>query len=312
MSSGRRIGVFLRDSFTSGISIYWVLLRLTLPLLIIIRILDEHFDLIAHSGRLLAPLMHLVGLPGDAAIVFATALFLQIYASLLVLITLWAQLELTTAQVTVLMTMILIAHALPVELRITHRAGLPAKYALLLRLGSAFLLGGILNLIYGDSYLQQTASLPFEITSTATDNTWTTWALMQARNWAGIFLIVQVLVLFVNVLRVTHAEKLLIWLLAPPLRLLGIGEKAVTMTMIGMLLGLSYGGGLLIEESRKHDMKRRDVICTLVLLSICHSIFEDTLLVMLVGAHVSGVFFGRVIFSFLLMVLLNRTLRHTA
>jgi uncharacterized protein (DUF2062 family) len=83
---------------------------------------------------------------------------------------------------------------------------------------------------------------------------------------------------------------------------MGVGKKAVTITMVGMTLGISYGGALLINESKKGDISRRDMLCALTLLSLCHAVIEDTLLVMLVGAHISGVFFGRIIFSFVLML----------
>ena len=119
----QRSRAFFRESFFSGVSIYWTLFRITLPILIIVRVLNEQFNIISKTGDLLAPLMNMVGLPGDAAIVFATAVFLQVYAALLVMAALWEQLALNVAQVTILMTMILIAHALPVELRIVQKAG---------------------------------------------------------------------------------------------------------------------------------------------------------------------------------------------
>lgn len=302
--SASRVRAFLRDSFVSGFSVYRVLFQITVPLLVAVRFLDLHFNLIARSGDALAPLMALVGLPGDAAIVFATALFLQVYAAILVAVELWATLELTTAQVTILMTMVLVAHALPVELRIVQKAGMPIAYALLLRIGGAFALGGILHLLYGDTFLQQPAPLPFSAPPPQALS-WTEWLQQQLRNWAAIFAIVQALMLFVNLMRITRAERILIWLLAPLLRLMGIGEKAVTMTMIGMMMGISYGGGLLIAEGRKGGMSRRDRLCALSLLCLCHSAVEDTLLVMLVGAHVSGVLVARCVFAFAFVALLN-------
>lgn len=306
MRPPRALLAFLATSFKNGTTVYWTLLRITVPLLIAVRLLDEHFAIIAKTGALLAPLMGVVGLPGDAAIIFATALFLQIYAALLLLFSLWTQLDLTTAQVTILMTMILTAHALPVELRIVQKAGMPIHYALILRLGGAFALGALLNLAYGATYLQHPAVLAF--TPPPAKDDWTTWATDQLRNWMIIFIIIQTLVLFINLLRVTHAERLLIILLAPPLRLLGIGKQAITMTMTGMLLGLSYGGALLIEQSRNGTINPRDALCTLSLLCLCHSIIEDTLLVMLAGAHLSGILYARLLFAFTVMITLNHLL----
>lgn len=306
---GRALRGFFTSSFTKGLSIYWTLLSITVPLLIAVRLLEEHFDIIAHTGALLTPFMGLVGLPGDAAIVLATAFFLHIYGALLVLATLWHDLNLTTAQSTILMTMMLIAHALPVELRIVQKAGMPASAALLLRLGGAFALGALLHLAYGDTYLQQPAVLAFVPAAAA--HGWGDWARQQLINWGVIFFIVQALMLFVNLMRVTHAERLLIWLLSPLFRHMGIGDKAINMTMIGMLIGLSYGGGLLIAEARKGTIARRDVLCALSLLCLCHSIVEDTLIGLLIGAHLSGILFARVGFSIAVMAVLNLLLRRT-
>jgi len=40
------------------------------------------------------------------------------------------------------------------------------------------------------------------------------------------------------------------------------------------------------------------------MLGLCHSMFEDTLVMMLLGGHVSGVFWGRLLFSLLAIWLL--------
>ena len=297
---------FIARSWREGVRIFWTLFRLAFPLLLVVRLLDEYFNIVSHVGGWMAPLMDIVGLPGETGVVFATGMLLQIYTAILVLPLLPPELELSVAQMTVLMTMVLVAHGLPVELRIVQKAGFRLPAALLLRVGGAFMLGWLLHLAYGDDWLQQPVEWAFLLPPS--DDGWSGWALAEARNWLAIFAVVQVLVLFVNVMKATHAEKVLIVLCAPLFRLLGVGEKTTTMVIIGMLLGLSYGGGLLIEESRRRGMNRREVLCVMALLCLCHSIVEDTLLVMLTGAHVSGVLFGRVIFSVMFMIIFSRLL----
>jgi hypothetical protein len=80
-------------------------------------------------------------------------------------------------------------------------------------------------------------------------------------------------------------------------------------TVIGMTLGLSYGGGLIIQEARSGRLSKHDVFFSLALLSICHSIVEDTLLMMVIGGHLSGILWARVLFSLLIIFLLVRIIR---
>ena len=298
--SATSIAGFLGDGWRTGCRIYWLLFRIAFPLLVIIRLLDEHFGLVARTGELMSPLMHWVGLPGEVGIVLATAIFMQIYAAILVMASLWTTLDLSVAQSTVLMTMILVMHSLPVEGRIVQKAGMSLSFALALRCFCAFALGALLHLLYDGRWLQDEARL--SIAPLSADSGWGDWFAAQLRNWAIIFAVVQLLVLFNNLLRVTHAERLLIWIFSPLFKRMGIGETATTMTMVGLFLGLSYGGGLLIEHGKRRDISRRDILCALTLLCLCHSVIEDTLVALLVGAHYSGVLVGRLLFSLVFMI----------
>lgn len=293
------------ECWRDSVRIYWTLLRISLPLLVAVRILDEQFNFVSVAGELMAPLMEPVGLPGQAAIVWATAIFLQLYAAMLVLASLWPQLDMSAAQATVLGVLMLTAHALPVELRIVQKAGARMRAMLPVRLGGAMLAGMLMHAIYSwGGWLQEPATLYFSPPPEAAG--WSEWIVGQAKNWALIFAVILVLVIFIRILKVTHAEKALIFILSPALRRMGIGARATTTTLVGMTLGLSYGGALLIDESRRGDVGRRDMLCALTLLCLCHSIIEDTLAMMLIGAHISGVLFGRLIFSFLFMLAFSR------
>ena len=289
--------------------IYWTLLRISVPLLIIIRLLDEHFNFIAHVGDWLSPLMSWVGLPGQAGIVWATAIFLQLYAAMLVLASLWTQLDLTAAQATILATMMLTAHALPVELRIVQKAGVKLRAMLAVRLGGALAIGMLLSAVYdvGD-WLQYPAKLYF--VPPPPTASWSAWFIGQAKNWALIYLVILALIIFIRILKASRAEHYLILALSPMLQKMGIGARATAITLIGITLGLSYGGALLIDESRRGDINRRDMLCVLTLLCLCHSLLEDTAAMLLVGAHISGVFFARILFTLLFMIIFAQAVKH--
>ncbi|WP_315982759.1 hypothetical protein [Aliamphritea spongicola] len=85
------------------------------------------------------------------------------------------------AQVTVLGTMMLIAHGLPVEIRITQQAGVRLVTALALRMGCALVLGMILHHIYSwGNWLQQPVELLWQPPA-QTDDSLLTWIISQVK-----------------------------------------------------------------------------------------------------------------------------------
>lgn len=90
---------------------------------------------------------------------------------------------------------------------------------------------------------------------------------------------------------------------------MGLSERTTTITIVGVTLGLTYGGGLLINEAKKGDLTKMDVFGSLSLLALCHSLIEDTLLIMLLGADLSGILYARLIFSVILITLIIHFVR---
>ena len=70
----------------------------------------------------------------------------------------------------------------------------------------------------------------------------------------------------------------------PIMRPLGFEPNSVFPLLAGIVFGISYGGGVLIGEARKGRIAGRQAFLTAVFLSICHAVFEDTLLFVAYGA----------------------------
>lgn len=300
----------LRELADEIYEVSFTLFKIMIPTLIIIKLLEEVGG-IALLGQLLEPVMGWVGLPESMGIVWATTLLTNIYTGMLVFFTQSVNEGLTVAQITVLSGMMLMAHGLPVEARIAQKAGIRLSFTLILRIGGALLYGFLLNILYsaGD-WLQQPNQLlwqPDNIKEATLESTSLgIWAIEQMQGLFAVFVIICLLLTTLKLLRIVGFERLISWLLSPLLQVLKIGKEATTITMVGITLGLSFGGGLLIKEVNAGHIAKNDVFSSMGLLALCHSIIEDTLLVMLLGAHISGALWLRILFAIIVISLLSR------
>lgn len=297
----------LRELFRNALRTSLMLFKIIVPISIATRFLQQ-WGVVDQFGILLGPVMELVGLPGQMGLVWATAMVTNIYGGMIVFSSLAPGLELTVAQVTVLSTMILVAHALPVEIRIAQKAGTRFRATALIRVFGALLLGWMLHVSYQLTGTLQQANQALW-SPPAVDPTWSAWIQAELRNMLIIFLIILTLMAILKVMEKIGISRLMTRLLEPLLKLLGMSRDAAPVTIIGMTLGLSYGGGLIIQEAQSGRLGKRDLFASVTLMGLCHSIFEDTLLMMVLGAHLSGIFWGRLIFSLLAIFLLVRLIR---
>lgn len=284
--------------------VYWALLKVMVPALLIVKAL-EVLGGNQMLARLLAPVMALVGLPDTLGLVWATTLLSNIYAGLAVFFTLAADTPVTAAQATILGSMLLVAHSLPVEGAVAKAAGVSWRATLLVRLGGALALGALLNLLYRSTgSLEHTVELPWHPPKAA--DTLSAWAFDQVLTLLWILAIIASLMALLRLLRRLGIERLIHALLTPALRLIGIRGEAANITVIGATLGLTFGAGLLLKEVRGGALTRRDVFLTMSFLGLCHSLIEDTLLILLMGADLSGILWGRLVFALLVVRLLSR------
>ncbi|WP_421901649.1 hypothetical protein [Maridesulfovibrio sp.] len=280
------------------------LFKIMIPVVIAVKILQE-FNLVGYLAAPLAPIMKLVGLPGEMGLVWATALINNIYSGLIVFLSLAQDQPLTAAQATVLGTMILVAHSMPVELRVVQSSGPKLGFQLMIRMAAAFLMGLVLHLIYQNlDVLQGPANILLTPDNSAVEKTILEWALGEIRNLISIFGIIFCLLAIMRILTKIRVIAAMDFLLRPFLTMMGIGTKASALTVVGLTMGLSYGGGMIIHETKSGRIDKRDVFYSLTLMSICHSLIEDTLLLMMIGGHVSGLFWGRLIMSCLIVAAL--------
>ncbi len=292
--------------FHDALKLSFVLFRIMVPIIVAVKILQE-LDVINYLALPLVPIMELVGLPGELGLVWATAILNNLYGAIVVLLSLVKDTPITAAQATILCTMMLVAHTLPIELKIAQASGPRLLFQAFSRLGSAILFGWLLNVFYSHFGLLQGPAnilLKHDIETVAHRQTLSTWACEEIQNLLYIFFIILGLFVFMKILTKLKVIHLLNRALGPLLKLMGVGPKASAIAMIGLTLGISFGGGLIIHEARSGHINKRDVFFSLTLMGLSHSLIEDTILMVSIGGHLSGLLFARLLLSILAVALL--------
>ncbi|NOH83689.1 hypothetical protein F0249_07675 [Vibrio sp. 03-59-1] len=274
--------------------VIYTLSKIMIPIIIIIKIIEECGGIIILSD-LLGPLMNNVGLPSEMGLVWATTLLTNIYAGLIILVNL--DIPLTVAQSSILGSMLLLSHSLPIEGAIAKKAGVNLWVTLTIRIGGSLFLAWLLHLTYdATGALSQPAQILWK-PDINPDTSYLAWSIDQAKNLLMVYVVIAALLFSLKILKLLGIEKVMALLLKPFLRILGISKEATNLTIIGITLGLSFGGGLLINEAQKGHIKARDVFTSIMLLNLLHSLIEDTLVVLLIGADFNTIFWGRIVFA---------------
>ena len=277
------------------LAIYWQLIRIIVPVAIGTKFLIEA-GVIETVAPQLAPVMDLYGLPPELALAWLTGILVGIWAAAAMIFALVPASAMSVADITVFSALLLFAHGLPIEQKIIQKAGPRIVFTTLTRLAGGMIYAALLHQIYATTgWLSQPL-----------DPVW--MPMQEAAGWTGFFenlieTLVSMLAILTGLawlLEGLRASGLMTWLnlaLAPIFSLAGIHGAARQLTAVGMFLGVSYGGGLLIREASAASLEPRQVLLSCVFMGFAHGVIEDTLVVMALGADITGVLFGRLVFS---------------
>lgn len=291
-----------KDTFETALPLF----KIMIPVSIIVKLLDI-IGGVTLIGKGIAPLMNIVGLPGEMGLVWASAMITNIYGGLIVFITIAEEMMLTTADVTVLTSMILVAHSLFVEVTIAKKAGVRVWFTLLLRIGGALLFGFILHQFFTITDILQTPAV-MAWQPEPKDASLISWIGGQLQNYVLIFTVIFLLLFLMKVLKKYKVLDRINTFLEPGLEFLGMSKNAAPLTIIGLTLGISYGGGLIINNARSGSLSAKDAFLSVSLMGLSHSLIEDTLLMLTLGGSLIGILFGRVLFTIIIMMILIRIL----
>jgi spore maturation protein SpmB len=127
-----------------GLATTWQITKLIVPVYFAVAIL-QHTPLLPLLAAVFQPTLGLVGLPGEVALSLMMGVFVNIYAGIAVLMPLIPASHLGVKQITIVATMLLICHSLPLESAVSQKTGVPFWQVTLLRVVVAFIAGYIVN-----------------------------------------------------------------------------------------------------------------------------------------------------------------------
>lgn len=262
----------IHKSLKTSLKSSWTILKLIVPIYILADILF-YYDILSHITFIFKPLVSLLGLPQEAALSIVSGLFLNLYAA----IAFAAPLGLSAKSWTVLAVFLGIAHALLVETEIMKRLGIARIYSILLRLSAGLLVGLFVTLFPESWFGSAQSSL---VTTPEHTHYATAFDLIKNSLYEAFSLSLKIIALVSSLIFFLDAIKSLSWIEKHSQKV-----NSGFSILVGVILGITYGAGLLIAEYEKGVLKKEEILFIGTYLMICHAIIEDTLLFVIFGAN---------------------------
>lgn len=274
------INITLRRGAIKGWRGFVWMLKIILPVSFVTFLLDYSGGL-AHMDGLLEPLMATIHLPAMAALPLLAGLLTGIYGAIAAM----SVLPFTVEQMTLMAVFLLIAHSLIQEGLVQHQSGCPAWIATVIRLTAAVLTVWTLGWFLGPETVQKTAGPSVAAARIEFGPAMAAWGMDMAWLCLKILLIITALMIFMEVLRQYHIIDRMMRIINPLMGLLGLDKQVGMMWMTAAVFGITYGGAVIIEESREHRLTAEQLKSLHVSIGINHAVVEDPALFLPFGIH---------------------------
>lgn len=281
----------LKKGFQVGIKTTWTLGKIIFPVTLIVALL-QYSPVLPWVMEKIAPMMKLFGLSGDAAIPLVLGNFLNLYAAIGAILTL----DFTVKEVFILAVMLSFSHNLIVESGVALKVGVKLWIVLVTRLGLAFTSAIVINLVWQGG--SETARYGLIQAQTDEHVSGIGAILLAAIEKAGLG-ILQLALIVIPLMIAIQVLKDLQWLkkfsqgMSPITKSLGMNENTSTTMAAGLLFGLAYGAGVVIQAVEEDGVSKKDITLAFLFLMSCHAVVEDTLIFIPLGIPVWPLFLIR-------------------
>lgn len=291
----------IRKGLLVGLKTTWVLGKIIFPITLVITLL-QYTPVLPWVVNLIAPFMGLLGLSGDAAIPLVLGNFLNLYAAIGAILSM----NFTVKEVFILAIMMSFSHNLIIESTVAAKVGVKLWLMAAIRIVLAITSAVIINLVWHGG--NETAKYGL-VSHTASEHVNGIGPiLLQGFEKASLgilqlALIVIPLMIFIQFLKdLKLIDRFSKWM-APFLKLLGMKENTSTTLAAGIVFGLAYGAGVMIQAAKEDGVAKKDLYLAFIFLVSCHAVIEDTLIFAPLGIPVWPLLVIRLTVAILLTVI---------
>lgn len=238
----------------------------------------KFFNILPVISDFISPVFKLFGLPGATALAYISGYFVNCYSAIAVISTL----DLDWRAVTIIATMVLCSHSMVLETAVLKKTGASVVRVVLTRTLSALFLGFFLNKVLPGSpaaskdTVAQQWTLPFS-------KTFCDWLIATLK----LLVLMAVIIFALNILQRLLCEFGIMDLISrffkPLMYLFGLPVNASFLWLVANIVGLGYGGAVMLEEIGRGELPDRDVQLLDTHISISHSNVEDLSLMTALG-----------------------------
>lgn len=273
-----RVLVATKSGLSTGLKTALFLMKIMVPVSLAVSVL-KWSGALGWVAQFLAPAMHLIGVPGEAALVLVSSMLLSNYSAIAVMETL----PLSMREITILAIMCLTAHNLPVETAVMKKSGSSAFKMVFVRVGWAFVAGYVFNVILPAGKVDARLAADTGAAAMAFLPMLSAWGLSTAKLIVKIILLVLAIMIGQRLMEEFHFIDILSRLTAPIMRIFGLPRDASFLWIVINVVGYAYGAAIIMERIKDGKMKPQEADLFNHHASLSHSLLEDTVLYGAIG-----------------------------
>lgn len=289
----------LKRGVQAGLKTAWTLGKIIFPITLLLTIL-QFTPVLPWVTKAIAPLMQLIGLPGEAAIPLVLGNALNLYAGIAGILSL----EMTVKEVFILAVMLSFSHNIFIETGVALRVGVRLWVVLVVRFGLAILSAILINWLWkGGGEIAQYGVIQ---SSAATPEGWAEILILGLQKASSgvlqLALIVIPLMIIIQYLREKGYMAKLSDRMGPLTRVIGVQQNAAPTLVAGLVIGLAYGAGVMIQAVQEDGVSKKDATLVFIFLVACHAVVEDTLIFIPLGIPILPLLLIRLVTAFVLTI----------
>ena len=88
-----------------------------------------------------------------------------------------------------------------------------------------------------------------------------------------------------------------------------LSEQSSISLVFGMIFGLTIGAGAIIQSAQDYDIDKRSIFLICMFLSMCHAVFEDSIIFAAAGANIVALLTARFTAAILITLIFSKIIK---